>query len=55
MAAIAYYTSYTNIQQVEQLLKNFSFRVATLDLNEKAGFRPLFQKIVVRLTRTKGS
>jgi hypothetical protein len=32
------------------LFQNFSFGTTTLDLIEKAGFRPLFRKPVLKLT-----
>jgi hypothetical protein len=34
-----------------RLFQNFSFGTTTLDLIEKAGFRPLFRKPVLKLAR----
>jgi hypothetical protein len=34
-----------------RLFQNFSFGTTTLDLIEKAGFRPLFRKPVQKLAR----
>jgi hypothetical protein len=38
------------LQKQQRLSQNFSFGKATLNLYEKAGFRPLFRKLFPKLT-----